>query len=198
MAGHPSDEKTGPFETLRGDPALGPLVDEHGELALEPAEDPFARLVVAICNQQLSQASAAAIEERLFDRFEVTPAGVLAADEAALREAGLSGQKVEYVRNVARAFEDDLSVAALRQMDDDDVREALTGIRGVGPWTADIFLMFVLAREDVFPVGDLGIRKGMATLYGFDVEARDAMVDHAERWRPYRTYASRYLWRVHD
>lgn len=193
----PGDDAA-PYATLRADPELGRLVDEHGELPLAPAADPFARLVVAICNQQLSQASAAAIEERLFDRFEVTPAGMLAADEAALRDAGLSGQKVAYIRNVARAFEADLSVAALREMSDEEVRDALTQIRGVGPWTANIFLMFVLAREDVFPVGDLGIRKGMATLYGYEVEDRAAMVDHAARWRPYRTYASRYLWRVHD
>jgi len=188
-----------PYETLRSDPELARLVDEHGEITLDPATDPFARLIVAICNQQLSQASAAAIEERLFDRFEVTPEGLLAADEAALRDVGLSGQKVTYVRNVAGAFgEGELSVDALAGMDDDEVRAALTEIRGVGPWTADMFLIFVLAREDVFPVGDLGIRKGMAAVYGYDEDDRTAMREHATRWQPYRSYASRYLWRVSD
>jgi len=188
-----------PYETLRADPKLARLVDDHGELAVEPAADPFARLVVAICNQQLSQASAAAIEERLFDRFEVTPEGLLAADEAALRDVGLSGQKVTYVRNVAEAFDDgNLSVDALAEMNDDEVRAALTEIRGVGPWTADMFLIFVLAREDVFPVGDLGIRKGMTVLYGYDEDDRAAMREHAERWSPYRSYASRYLWRASE
>ncbi|MFC7177656.1 DNA-3-methyladenine glycosylase family protein [Halosegnis marinus] len=187
-----------PHDRLREDPELGPLVADHGELELERADDPFARLVVAVCNQQLSQASAAAIEERLFDRFDVTPAAMLAADDEALRDVGLSGQKVGYVRNIARAFDGDLSVAALDDMTDDEVRDALTGITGVGPWTADMFLLFVLAREDVFPVGDLGIRKGMAALYGFDVEDRAGMTEHAERWAPYRSYAARYLWRADD
>lgn len=188
-----------PYETLRADPELSRLVDEHGELGLEPASDPFGRLVVAICNQQLSQASAAAIEERLFDRFEVTPEGLLAAEEAALRDVGLSGQKVTYVRNVAEAFADgNLSFEGLAEMADDEVRTALTEIRGVGPWTADMFLIFVLAREDVFPVGDLGIRKGMAALYGYDEDDRATMREHAARWQPYRSYASRYLWRSYD
>ncbi|MFB6118617.1 DNA-3-methyladenine glycosylase family protein [Halosegnis sp.] len=193
------DDPQDPYELLRSDPQLAPLVTEHGELTLDPADDPFARLVVAVCNQQLSQASAAAIEQRLFDRFDITPAGLLEADQAALREAGLSSQKVEYVRNIATAFRDgDLSVERLRAMDDDAVRAALTDITGVGPWTADIFLIFVLAREDVFPVGDLGIRKGMAALYGFEEEDREGMREHARRWAPYRSYASRYLWRATD
>lgn len=188
-----------PHDALRDDPELARLVDEHGELELARAEDPFARLVVAICNQQLSQASAAAIEERLFDRFEVSPASMLSAEEAALRDVGLSGQKVEYVRNVAAAFDDGrLSVAAFETMTDEEVVDALTEVKGIGEWTAEIFLMFVLAREDVFPVGDLGIRKGMASLYGYEVEDRAGMRQHAEAWRPYRSYASRYLWRAYD
>lgn len=188
-----------PHDALRDDPELARLVDEHGELELARAEDPFARLVVAICNQQLSQASAAAIEERLFDRFEVSPASMLSAEEAALRDVGLSGQKVEYVRNVAAAFDDGrLSVAAFETMTDEEVVDALTEVKGIGEWTAEIFLMFVLAREDVFPVGDLGIRKGMASLYGYEVEDRAGMREHAEAWRPYRSYASRYLWRAYD
>ncbi|PSQ24967.1 DNA-3-methyladenine glycosylase 2 family protein [Halobacteriales archaeon QS_9_67_17] len=189
---------TGPYEALRDDPKLAPLIDEHGELGLDPADDPFARLVVSVCNQQLSTASAAAIEERLFDRFEVTPDAMLAADEAALRDVGLSEQKVGYVRNIAEAFRDgDLSVDRLDAMDDDEVKAALTEITGVGEWTAEMFLIFVLAREDVFPVGDLGIRKGMATLYGFDETDRAGMSEHATRWKPYRSYASRYLWRAY-
>jgi len=176
-----------------------PLIDEHGELGLDPADDPFARLVVSVCNQQLSTASAAAIEERLFDRFEVTPEAMLAAETDALRDVGLSGRKVEYVRNIAEAFHDGVvSVDRLRSMDDDEVIAALTGITGVGEWTARMFLLFVLAREDVFPVGDLGVRKGMAALYGFDEDDRAGMREHAERWVPYRSYASRYLWRASD
>lgn len=188
-----------PYDVLARDPELAPLVEHHGPLDVTPAADPFARLVVSVCNQQLSTDSAAAIEQRLFDRFDVTPEAILAADSDALREVGLSGQKVEYVENIARAFaEGDLSVAQLRETADDGVRDRLTEIRGVGPWTADMFLIFVLAREDVFPVGDLGIRKGMAELYGYDTDDSAGMRAHAERWQPYRSYASRYLWRAVD
>jgi len=186
------------MEPLRDDPKLAPLIEEHGEIDLEPHPDPFRRLVVSIVNQQLSTASAAAIRDRVFDRFEVTPAALLAADEAALREMGLSASKVEYVRNVAEAFEaQPLTREYFDGVPDEDVVAELTEIRGVGVWTAKMYLLFCLAREDVFPVEDLGIRKGMRVLYGDDL-TRPEMVETAEAWRPYRSYASRYLWRAYD
>ncbi|KTG27430.1 DNA-3-methyladenine glycosylase family protein [Haloferax profundi] len=188
------------YRALRTDPHLGSVVEDHGPVTLDPANDPFERLVVSIVNQQLSTTAAATIRDRLFDRVEVTPAGVLAADEDVLRDCGLSGQKVGYVRNVAEAFQDDLSADALHVMSDDEVIDALTEIRGVGVWTAKMFLIFVLAREDVFPVEDLGIRRGMEHV--FDVEAdalsRGEMAERAETWTPYRSYASLYLWRSVD
>jgi DNA-3-methyladenine glycosylase II len=187
------------MEPIREDPALGPLVEEHGELAVGTADDPFRRLVVAIVNQQLSVASAAAIRERLFDAVEVTPAGILAAEESTLREVGLSAAKVEYVRNAAEAFRDrDLSPGGLADASDEEAIAALTEIRGVGTWTAEMYLIFVLGRPDVFPVGDLGVRRAMAELYGFEPDDRTGMCEYAERWRPYRSYATRYLWRVVD
>ena len=186
-----------PHDHLRADPHLGPYVESHGELEIEPAEDPFARTVVSVLNQQLSTASAAAIRDRVFDRFEVTPSGMLDAEEAALRDAGLSRQKVEYVREIARAFGDGrIDPDRYAGMDDGAVVADLTAVRGVGDWTAKMFLMFVLGREDVFPVEDLGIRRGMAAL--FDDPTRAEMVDLAEAWRPYRSYASLYLWRAVD
>ncbi|WP_144903816.1 DNA-3-methyladenine glycosylase family protein [Halobellus captivus] len=187
------------MEPLRTDPELGPLVETHGELPIGTADDEFERLVVAIVNQQLSVESAAAIRERLFDRIEVTPTGVRDAPDDALRDVGLSKQKIEYVRNVADAFEErDLTRTGLEGEDDATVIGLLTEIRGVGVWTAKMYLIFVLGRPDVFPVEDLGIRKGMGELYGYDDGDREAMVEHAERWRPYRSHASRYLWRVVD
>ncbi|RLM89856.1 DNA-3-methyladenine glycosylase 2 family protein [Halobellus sp. Atlit-38R] len=187
------------MEPLRNDPQLGPLVEAHGDLSIGTADDEFERLLVAIVNQQLSVDSAAAIRERLFERVDVSPAGILAADESTLRDAGLSGQKVEYVRNVAEAFQErDLTRAGLADESDEAVIEALTDIRGVGVWTAKMYLVFVLGRPDVFPVEDLGVRKGMAHLYGYDEADRAGMREHAERWRPYRSYASRYLWRAVD
>jgi len=187
------------MDPVRTDPKLGPLVEAHGELPIGTADDEFERLVVAIVNQQLSVESAAAIRERLFDRVEVTPAGVRDADESTLRDVGLSGQKIEYVRNVAAAFDErDLTREGLADESDDAVIDALTEIRGVGVWTAKMYLIFVLGRPDVFPVEDLGVRRGMAKLYGHDDGNREDMVEYAERWRPYRSYASKYLWRVVD
>ena len=188
-----------PIDRLRADPHLGPVVEAHGPVTVEPADDPFARFVVAIVNQQLSTQSAAAIRERLFDRFEVTPAVLLSADDEALREVGLSGQKIEYVRNVAEAYQSGkVSPERYAEFTDEAVVDDLTEIKGVGEWTAHIFLMFVLGREDVFPVGDLGIRTAMAALFGMDRSDRAAMVETAERWAPYRSYASLYLWRSVD
>lgn len=189
---------TTPHDALRDDPDIGPLVDEHGELALDPAEDPFRRLVVSIVRQQVSMDAADAIEARLFDSVDVTPEGIAGADPTVLQDAGLSGQKTTYVNNVADAFrEHDYDRDSFATMSDDAVHDELTSITGVGEWTAEMFLMFGLGREDVFPVGDLGIRKGMQRLYGEDT-TRSEMRDIATRWQPYRSYASLYVWRAYD
>jgi len=187
------------MDPIRTDPELGRLVEAHGELAVGTADDPFRRLVAAIVNQQLSVASAAAIRDRLFEAVEVTPAGILAAEDSTLRDAGLSASKAAYVRNAAEAFRDrDLTPAGLADATDAEATAALTEIRGVGTWTAKMYLIFVLGRPDVFPVEDLGVRTAMARLYGFDADDRAGMTDHAERWSPYRSHAARYLWRAVD
>jgi len=187
-----------PHDALREDPDIGPLVATHGELTLDPAEDMFRRLVVSICRQQVSMASAAATRDRLFEAVEVTPEGILAADDALLRDAGLSRQKTRYVNEAARAFADEgYSIPHFADMDDDAVRETLTDITGVGDWTADMQLLFSLGRPNVFPVGDLGIRKGFANVVG-EGYSRPEMVDYAQRWAPYRSYASLYLWRAEE
>lgn len=186
---------TTPHDQLRSDPRLNVLVDEHGALSLDPTDDLFERLVVSILRQQVSMASAAATRERLFEAVEMTPGAVLAADDEVLKDAGLSRQKTRYVNNVAAAFaEGRLSKSRLEPMDDDGIRTELTSITGVGEWTANMQLLFSFGREDVFPVGDLGVRQGMQRLYGHDERAE--MVEYAERWRPYRSYATLYLWRV--
>jgi DNA-3-methyladenine glycosylase II len=185
------------MENLRSDPNLSALIEEHGELELTPAEDTFARFVTSIVRQQLSMASAAAIRERLFERFEVSPSELRTVDTGALQSVGLSESKATYVKSAARAFDEQgYSREYFAGMDDAEVIAELTGIQGVGPWTAKMFLMFCLGREDVFPVEDLGIRKGMVELYG--IEDREAMGEKADDWRPDRSYASLYLWRAAD
>jgi DNA-3-methyladenine glycosylase II len=186
-----------PHESLRADPHIGPLIEQHGRLELDPADDMVRRLVVSILRQQVSMEAAAAIRERLFDAVEVTPAGILAADPETLRECGLSGRKVEYVRNVAEAFAAEYDRAYFEDLDDDAVVDELTTITGVGEWTARMQLLFSLGRPDVFPVGDLGVRKGMCALFDEEL-SREEMVQRAERWRPYRSYATLYLWRIDE
>jgi DNA-3-methyladenine glycosylase II len=183
---------------LRAKPRLGPVVEAHGPLELDPAEDMYRRLVVSILRQQVSMASAAATRERLFEAVEVTPEGVLAADPELLRDAGLSTQKTRYVREAAAAFRDrGYDRAYFAGMDDGAVIDELTSITGVGTWTAKMQLMFSLGRPDVFPVGDLGIRKGMRTLFDEDMD-REEMVERAADWRPHRSYASLYCWQIEE
>jgi DNA-3-methyladenine glycosylase II len=185
------------MEPLKDDRELSKLIDRYGELTVEPAEDPFQRLVTSIINQQLSTQSAAAIRKRVFNRFTITPDGLLDADEEAMADCGLSKQKIEYIKKTARKFkEDELSSEKFAEMPDEEVVEELTSIKGVGRWTAEMFLMFGLGREDVFSVGDLGLRRAMEQLYG-DM-TRSEMKKKAESWAPYRTYASLYLWKLHD
>jgi DNA-3-methyladenine glycosylase II len=190
-------EPTDAHRHLRDDKQLAALIDQHGYLVLRAAPDPFRRLVKAIARQQVSMASAAATWERLTDAVDVTPAAMRAADPAVLQDVGLSEAKGEYVKATADAFEErGWSRETFAEMSDEGVIEELTEIRGIGPWTAKMFLQFGLGREDVFPVEDLGIRNAMETRYG--IESRTAMVERAAEWAPYRSIGSLYLWRAGD
>ena len=192
------------FDSLKADSDLRPYVADFGPLELEPVEDTFERLVVSLIRQQVSIEAAAAIQERLFERFEITPERLLAADEDRLRDCGLSAAKAEYVKATADAYrEHGYDRAYFEGMADAAVVDELTDIRGVGPWTAKMFLLFALGRPDVFPVEDLGVRKGMAIVCGTgdaaDVEmTRGEMRERAAAWEPYRSYASLYLWRAYE
>lgn len=183
------------MDPLRNDPKMKSLVEKYGELELEPAGNPYERLVVSIVNQQLSTESAGAIVDRLLENFEVTPETMLEADESDLREIGLSSSKIDYIKNAAEAFrEGDFIREGMSDLSDEEAIEQLTDIKGIGPWTAKMYLMFVLGREDVFPVEDLGIRKGFESIYG--ESTRKAMIEKAEDWSPLRSIASLYLWKA--
>lgn len=191
-----------PYDVLRRDPVMDALIAEFGQIGLDPADNEFERLCTSIINQQLSTASAAAVRERVVDTLDgtVTPSTVLAASPVALRNAGLSRTKVEYMKNAAEAFQDrDLTRSGLADEPNDAVIDELTQIKGVGEWTAHMYLMFVLGREDIFPIGDLGIRNGIQQLYGDGAElSRDEMIEIAAKWRPYRSYGTRYIWRAYE
>lgn len=187
-------------DTLREDPVLCALIEEFGELELDVADDPFERLVISIINQSISTASANAVRERVFALFDdLTPETVLAADEESLRDAGLGEAKTEYVRNAARAFrERDLTREGFAGANDEEVIDELAGIRGVGEWTGRMYLIFALGREDVLPLGDLAVRRGIESLYGDGEMTREEMRAVAERWRPYRSLATLYIWRHYE
>lgn len=175
------------------------LIDEFGVLELVPAENEFQRLVTSIINQSVSTAAATAVRERVFDELngDVTPERVLGTDESRLVEAGLGKAKTEYVKNAAEAFQKGgLDRESLRGVSNGEVTSELTRIRGIGEWTARMYLIFALGREDLFPVGDLAVRRAMEQLYGLDT--REEMTEYAERWRPYRSYATLYLWEWYE
>lgn len=164
--------------------------------------DIYRDLLESILSQQLSVKAAATIFDRflgLFPGRDPSPRRVLAMPEERLRAAGVSRQKAGYMKNVAAfALENDLSRAALRRLDDDEIVALLTRIKGVGRWTVEMLLMFPLNRPDVFPVDDLGIQIAMQRLYGLRGKGpalRKRMIAIAAAWRPHRTLACKYLWR---
>jgi DNA-3-methyladenine glycosylase II len=203
----PADPDSAAVEHLRAaDPVLRELIDEVGTDGLpDPRagrpDDHYGALVRSIVGQQLSTRSAQAIYGRLLDRFggrPPTPAEVVADDPDELRTtAGLSHAKVRYLRSLAEHVIDrSLDLDALDGMSDDEVMAALTAISGIGPWSAQVYLMFHLGRPDVVAAGDLGIRRAVMLRYGLPEMPSAAAVDEiAEAWRPYRTLASRFLWR---
>lgn len=184
----------------RRDPILRDLMRRHGPCGLADSQhtDPFQALVHAIISQQLSTKAAATIAARvdaLLDGLPM-PARVAAVSDAQLRSAGLSGQKVSYLRDLcARIADGSLPLDALDRMPDDEVIAALTRVKGIGRWTAEMFLMFRLHRPDVLPVGDLGIVKAVQRAYRLrTLPSPTRLLRLGESWRPYRSVACWYLW----
>jgi 3-methyladenine DNA glycosylase/8-oxoguanine DNA glycosylase len=158
----------------------------------------FAYLARAILAQQISVAAARSIANRLRARFgwPLRPEHVLGATEAELRSLGLSRQKAAYLRDLATRTRDGLPLGRLSRLSDERVIESLTAVKGIGRWTAEMYLMFRLGRPDVLPVDDLGIRSAMRRAYRMRVRPKkERMHRVAEPWRPYRTVACFYLWR---
>jgi DNA-3-methyladenine glycosylase II len=184
----------------RRDPILRDLMRRHGPCGLADSQhtDPFQALVHAIISQQLSTKAAATIAARvdaLLDGLPM-PATVAAVSDAQLRSAGLSGQKVSYLRDLcARIANGSLPLDTLDRMPDDEVIAALTRVKGIGRWTAEMFLMFRLHRPDVLPVGDLGIVKAVQRAYRLrTLPTPTRLLRMGESWRPYRSVACWYLW----
>jgi DNA-3-methyladenine glycosylase II len=187
------------------DPVMAGLIREIGPMSLakrrrgRPRGDAYGALLRAVVGQQLSVKAAATIFDRvlaLFDGKMPTPQALLDAEPDDLRAAGLSGRKVEYLQDLARhVLSGELEVDRLPDLPDETVVAEITAVRGLGVWTAHMFLMFHLERPDVLPVGDLGIRNAVKAAYGLDEPpAPEELERIAAPWRPHRSLACLYLW----
>ena len=187
----------------RVDPALGVVIDRVGEYAAPHRDDPYAALLRTILFQQLAGAAASAIQRRFFalhppEDQPPTPQQILELTDDQFRSAGLSRQKMGYMRDLALHVADGrLVFSELPSLPDDEVVKRITAVKGLGEWSAHMFLMFHLGRPDVLPVLDLGVRNGMRITYGLPAAPtpKEALVIGA-LWAPYRSVGSWYMWRA--
>jgi DNA-3-methyladenine glycosylase II len=185
------------------DSVVGELIDKHGPYTPRRSDDPYAQLLRAIMFQQLAGNAARAIMRRwmaLYGDQErmPTPKEILETSDEQFRAAGVSRQKAGYFRDIARhVVEGKIDFSRMDEQSDAEVIEHLTAAKGVGVWTAHMFLMFQLGRPDVLPVGDLGVRNGMRIAYGLEaMPTPKQATEIGEKWRPYRSVGSWYMWRV--
>lgn len=190
------------------DPTMAALIERIGEIDIatrlrrrseERPADAYGALLRAIVGQQLSTKAARTIYGRVLDLFggrTPSPRELLGAEEADLRAAGLSGRKVEYIRDLARhVLAGELELDRLDELSDEEAIAEIVAVRGLGVWTAEMFLIFHLERPDVLSGGDLGIRKAVQIEYGLDeLPAPARVLEIGEPWRPHRSLASLYLW----
>jgi DNA-3-methyladenine glycosylase II len=201
----PSSHSAALRHLTRVDPALGRVIERVGACRFQARADGthLGAVARAIVFQQLSGKAAATIHgrfEALYGGRSPTAAELLATPDETLRSVGLSRQKTAYLKDLAaRVVAGEVPIERLHELDDDAVLEALVRVKGVGRWTAQIFLMFRLGRPDVMPELDLGVQKGLQLAYGLDALPKPRDVARiAERWAPYRTVAAWYLWRLLD
>jgi DNA-3-methyladenine glycosylase II len=189
-------------EIARRDPAFAPVVERAGpaRLRTKDPDGPFGALVRAIVYQQLAGRAAAAIHGRVRALVPgpLTPESLLAVPEEALRAAGLSAAKTASVRDLAaKAAAGDLAFTNLGRITDDEIVARLSAVRGIGRWTAEMFLLFELRRPDVWPTGDLGVREGWRLVHGLDVQPTPAeLASLGEPLRPIRSVAAWYCWQA--
>lgn len=185
----------------RRDPAMAAIIRSHPRIHLVPRGEPFHTLARAIVGQQISVAAAQSVWNKLSGvALEIHPEKILRLKPTQMRACGLSERKCEYISDLARRFADGhVQLHRWPGMDDEEVIEDLTQVRGIGRWTAEMFLMFNLLRPDVFPLGDLGLQKGLRVAYhGGRKISLKTMRSRGETLRPWRSVATWYLWRSLD
>ncbi len=183
---------------IADDPALAAVIERFGRPAVFRRPATFATLVLLILEQQVSLASAAATFRRLEEAGPVTPEVVLSLDDERLRAIGFSRQKIGYTRSLANAIASErIELARLHTVSDETVRATLVALPGIGPWTADVFLLSCLGRPDIWPVGDRALQVGISDVLELDEPPSPTLLDTiGERWRPLRSTAAQIIW--HD
>jgi len=184
------------------DPRFSPLIEQHGPPTYTPTRDPVLSLARSIVYQQLSGKAATTIWNRVLELYPrrrfPPPRAILDTPDEKLRAAGMSGAKTAAIKDLARhVVEKRLVPSRLPAATDEEIAAMLLPVRGIGPWSVDMFLMFALARPDVLPVGDLGVRKGMQRHFRLrSLPEPERMRKLAQPWQPYRSVGSWYMWRV--
>ena len=192
------------IELLKRDKLMQVLIKKYGRPDFNPGQDYFQSLFRSIVFQQLSGEAAQTIYKRLVNLITETsnlcPNEVLKLDKDDMRKAGLSFQKINYVRNLADYFENNsFKKKDVERMTDEEISKELTQIKGIGQWTVDMFLMFTLNRADILPYKDLGIQKGIMKILNMkNLPSKKEMEICSKKWSPYRTIACWYLWRMTD
>ena len=189
---------------LSRDKDLKTLIDHFGVITLKRRRNYFKSLLRSIIHQQLSGKAARTIENRFLELYNgnryPTPEEVLKTPAEAIQNVGISRMKTEYIRGLAKIIDDgDIRLEKLSELSNDEVGNILKEVKGIGQWTVDMFLIFSLNRPDVFPLNDLGIQKGLMLLLGRQkILSQESMLSHSKKWKPYRTLASLYLWKIVD
>jgi DNA-3-methyladenine glycosylase II len=191
------------FAHVRRDPVLKPILDARGVIKFKPEGELFESLIESILSQQLAGAAASAIIRKvraLFPDGKLEAKRVNRIDAKKLRAAGVSPQKLSYLKDLsARVVDGRLDLEALKSMTDEEIMEVLDEVKGIGPWTVHMFLIFTLGRPNVLPVDDYGIRTSVQRIYGLAELPKKAEIEKlAEKWHPYSTVASLYLWHAKD
>ena len=184
---------------LSNDLKLQPLILKYSRPDFGLSEDPFKSLIKYIINQQLSIQSAKAIYTRFLDLFnnKPTPTTLNVINDAILKDIGVSKQKINYIKEITKYFLN--HNIDFNSLTNKEVYDELIQIKGIGPWTIDMFLIFTLYRTDILPIGDLGIKKGFKILYNLDELPTDQfMIEKSKKWNPYESIASMYLWKIVD
>lgn len=185
---------------LKKDPKLAKIIKQIGDYQVKITKNRYQSLIEAIVTQQLSGSAANSIMKKfrkLYNSKFPKPLQVIKTSDSRLRTTGLSRMKIRYIKELSKKIESkELNMRSISRFEDEQVIAKLTEIKGIGRWTAEMFLIFSLERLDVLPVGDLGLRKGVQLLYSLQELPKAEQIEMlAQRWRPYRTVATWYLWK---